>query len=135
MTAVRGELLAYLSALEEGAARGHREVHDRSSEAVGQLWRRMTSVFQEDVMRLQVRVDQAVHKAVRDVKIHNQSVQEDVHSKLSAVVEMAVPVVDDACKEPATEECVELEDERGSVEPVVQIVSPARAVEVTEEKS
>lgn len=50
-------------------------------------------------MHMQVRVDQAVHKAVQVVTTDNQGVQEEVRSKLSEAVNIAAVVVDDACEE------------------------------------
>lgn len=38
-------------------------------------------------MRIHLRVDQAVHKAVSDDMTHNQGVQEEVRSKLFEAVE------------------------------------------------
>lgn len=75
MNAMHGELLSALGFLEDNAIRGHRNDRDSSREAVGQLWSRMDSVFQKEAMRVQVQSVQAVYKAVRDVRTHNQGIQ------------------------------------------------------------
>lgn len=134
VAAVRGTLLKPFGLLEDRATRGHRDVRNSLREAVGQLRKRMASVFQKEAMRMQVRVDQAVHKAVRDVATHSQGVQEEIRSKLSEAVRTVAPVVGGACEEPAAEVVVRPEDVCGSDEPMAQIGLPARAVELTEEE-
>lgn len=62
---------------------GHGEVRESSRGAVGQLWKPMAIVFQEEAMRMQMRMDQAVYNAVHDIKNHIQGVQEEVRAKLS----------------------------------------------------
>lgn len=62
-------------------------------------------------MRMQVQVDQAVHKAVRDLTMRNQGLQEEGRLMFSEAVGIAS--VDYAREEPASEAGVGLEDVRG----------------------
>lgn len=47
-------------------------------------------MFLEEAMRMQVRVNQAVHKAVRHVVTHNQVVQENFSLQLFKAVGTAI---------------------------------------------
>lgn len=85
-------------------------------------------------MRLQVQVDQAVHKTVRYFTTYNQGVQEEVHSMITEGKEIAVPVDTDACKELAFEVGVRPEDVSGLDEPMARMGLPGRVVDVTDEK-
>lgn len=53
-------------------------------------------------MRVQVWVDQAAHKAVRDVTIYSQGVREEKRLKLFEAMKIAVSDAGDACKEPVS---------------------------------
>lgn len=85
-------------------------------------------------MPMHVRVDQAVHKAVRNFTTHNYGVQQEMHSKLSKGVKIEVPVADDAREEPRVEVRIEPEDICGLGELIVQTGLPARGVEGTKEQ-
>lgn len=94
----------------------------------------MAIVFQEESICMRVRVEQAVYTAVRDAMTHNQGVQEEVCSKLSEAVGIAVPAVHDACEEPAFEADVLAEKVCGLDKPMAQIDSSSRVVDVMEEE-
>lgn len=81
---------------------------------------------------MQVRVDQAAHKAVGDVTTHNQGEQEEVRSKLFKAVKIAALVVGDTCGESAIKVIAEPEDVCGTDVPIRQMTLPARVVGVTE---
>lgn len=106
----------------------------------------MASVFQEKAMRMQVLVGQAGYKAVRGVTMHDQGLQKEVrvlhrhHQQLGALfwevkhLKIGVPVVDDACEEPASKIVLRSKDVRGLDEPISQTNLSARVVQVMVEK-
>lgn len=73
--AVRGKLMFSLGSLIKKGIRGDRMVSVTSREAVGQLLRRIVSVFQEEATRKEMRVDQADHKVVCDISTYTQGLQ------------------------------------------------------------
>lgn len=91
----------------------------------------MESNFQCEAMHIQVRLIQAVQKAVCDVAIRNQGVQNEVRSKFSTGLEIGVSIIDDACEESALEVRVRLKDVCSLDEPILQMGSSARVVWMT----
>lgn len=86
ITAVRAEFSSSLSLLEECAIQRHRNVRNSFEEAVVQSGERMACVSHEEAMCMQVRVGQAIYKAVYYATTHNQGMREEVFSKLSQAV-------------------------------------------------
>lgn len=94
----------------------------------------MPDVFQEEAICMQVWVDHAVHKAVRDVANHIQVAQEEVRSELFKAVVIAVPVFDEARKELASKVGVRLRGVCDLDEPMAETDLPASIVAMMGEK-
>lgn len=84
-------------------------------------------------MRRRARKVQAVYKAMGEVRSHMQSVSEEVCLTLFEPEEVAVPVFDDICEEPATEVDVRPEDVGCLAEPRVQMGWSVRGHEMMDE--
>lgn len=93
VTAGRGELLTPFCFLKKDAVRRHCKICDTLREAVGELRSQAAIVFKKKTMRIKVRVNHAVHKAVRDVTSCSQKVQEEMCSKLLADLAIVMPFV------------------------------------------
>lgn len=82
-------------------------------------------------MSMQMRVDQAVRKAVHNDTAQNQDAHKEEYLRLSEAVGITVPVVVGACKEPSFDVGLRLEDGRGLDETMKQMSLPARVMDVT----